>query len=110
MNNRDIDVIIAKKIFSHIVIIEKNVYKSIDLKNKTRGILPNYSSNLEHTYFLVNHLQYNGYSCKNGQYFDENGDSVYKCILENVHKNKRSEEIGDTLEKSICLAAIKLFE
>lgn len=106
--DREIDIIIGKKIFGYIVIIQKNDYKFIDRKNKVRGILPSYSTNVDHTYLLVNHLQYEGYTCKHGQYFDENGNSIYKCIFQKGEKKVVS--LSDTLEKSICDAAIKLFE
>ena len=108
--DRELDILIGKKIFGYIVIVEKDKYRWIDRKNKIKGILPSYSTVIDHAYIIVNHLQYNGYICKHGQYFDEKENSIYKCIFENENKKKKVVAESDTLEKSICDAALKLYE
>ncbi|NJO61078.1 MAG: hypothetical protein HC836_23290 [Richelia sp. RM2_1_2] len=108
-DTRELDVEVAKKILKLHVWYDavQNDWLCFHPAQPTRIVaLPQYSTNSDHAYVIVNKIQQSGFFCQAGS--ETNGDELVWRAAFYKAGGKKVMSYGPTLAHAICLAALSL--
>lgn len=108
---RKLDAEIAKKVFKFFTVFDTKLddFHLVRQDNSKRNPLPNYSTNTDAAYKVVNHYQNIGLYCNVGSTIKD-GENYWRAVF---YKNKNAQlqqAVGETLAHAICLAALDVIE
>lgn len=105
---RELDLEIGKRIIKVMIIMDNNdgEYKVVSPRSKRPGLLPHYSTRMEHAHMLVEFLQHKGFFCNYSSVIKD-GETRFRCAFTKDGVGK-DYSLGMTLEHAIALAALNL--